>query len=1356
MLLPSGTLLLLAALYSSVDLTGAEGCGTSCGKCDCSGVKGAKGERGFPGLQGNMGFPGMQGPEGPPGPMGSKGDVGVPGAPGLKGVRGPPGRAGFPGNPGLPGINGNDGPPGLPGIPGCNGTKGIPGIPGMKGDPGGVIGIVPLKGDRGFPGTPGLHVRCCVYVDQVDLLDLSDLQDLVAIKDPKEILASLAPPERRVIREFVVHLALLEDLREWKAKPQYTYLDQRAFASRIFLVSKVKLDHLDNGEKKVLLELLDILAYRVKREKEDHQVMVLGPLVIQVLLVSQVYKEKKVFVVLRERQVHGVKTLKGLVVRQGRRETWVRRETGVWKESLLLDLQDNQGYLDPLDYLEHQDLLAHLDLKGYGGKRDRKVTEEIHVFSVKVLAHLENLAPSGLKETEAAREKRVKLAILDNLEDLATKVCLAPQEHRGYQGWMDSQGEKASQVYLASKENPVSVDQMGTLVLLGLRERGGHLACQASVDLESLERRAVPEEQEFLELLVYLVTEVWWETKGYQVSLDKRVIPDSLELDFPAQLVLKVSHSILTSFLLSMDGSQEMVNQDGVFLGQKVRRAIQELQAFQERRVALDCLVFLDEKAIQDHQGLRESKVRWDPQDHLDWLACQVHQEKARPELPDHKDHLESLDHSVLKEKWGLWVHQEYQAFLDHLVHLEILVQEVILVLLDQEVILESLDLKEKGEIEVTLGSLDRRASVDFLETLECQAKTESLDYLDNQVRSVQRGLKEILVQRDILDSEAKMGRKETRDWLVSQVLGSQDFQEKRVKQVSQDSQEYQERRVSGVMRVCLESQDCKDPKETKEASGIQVSQVDQVRRAPLDCQGLRENLVMRVVPVKVACRDLLVLLERRESLELTASLDPQETKEFQVYLDEVSLGHLGLLVSKVTKVALVSLELQVIQVSLVSKVIRDFQACRDPRVRQEKEVSRVSLSTALRETRENQDCPEKQESQENQDPPVCQAEPAYREKKESRVILVFRGRLDIRGVPGFPGTKGVVGDIGVKGELGDRGFPGEKGNDGPPGQPGPHTFIKGDIGFPGIQGLPGPQGPSGFPGQKGQLGMTGIQGPKGEDGQPGWNGQPGGKGEPGLPGPQGPRGYPGPPGPDGVPGQVGPPGPSSMDHGFLVTRHSQSVEVPLCPEGTTPIYDGYSLLYVQGNERSHGQDLGTAGSCLRKFSPMPFLFCNINNVCNFASRNDYSYWLTSPEPMPMSMAPITGQSIKPFISRCAVCEAPAMVIAIHSQTIMIPPCPHGWDSLWIGYSFVMHTSAGAEGSGQALASPGSCLEEFRSAPFIECHGRGTCNYYANSYSFWLATIEDNEMFTKPVPATLKAGSLRTHISRCQVCMKRT
>jgi len=36
------------------------------------------------------------------------------------------------------------------------------------------------------------------------------------------------------------------------------------------------------------------------------------------------------------------------------------------------------------------------------------------------------------------------------------------------------------------------------------------------------------------------------------------------------------------------------------------------------------------------------------------------------------------------------------------------------------------------------------------------------------------------------------------------------------------------------------------------------------------------------------------------------------------------------------------------------------------------------------------------------------------------------------------------------------------------------------------------------------------------------------------------------------------------------------------------------------------------------------------------------------------------------------VCEAPANVIAVHSQSVNIPDCPRDWSSLWIGYSFVM------------------------------------------------------------------------------------
>ena len=71
------------------------------------------------------------------------------------------------------------------------------------------------------------------------------------------------------------------------------------------------------------------------------------------------------------------------------------------------------------------------------------------------------------------------------------------------------------------------------------------------------------------------------------------------------------------------------------------------------------------------------------------------------------------------------------------------------------------------------------------------------------------------------------------------------------------------------------------------------------------------------------------------------------------------------------------------------------------------------------------------------------------------------------------------------------------------------------------------------------------------------------------------------------------------------------------------------------------------------------------------------------------------------------------------------------------------HTAAGAEGGGQALSSSGSCLEDFRATPFIECNGaRGTCHYFANKFSFWLATVDTNNMFSKPVSQTLKVNNI--------------
>lgn len=86
---------------------------------------------------------------------------------------------------------------------------------------------------------------------------------------------------------------------------------------------------------------------------------------------------------------------------------------------------------------------------------------------------------------------------------------------------------------------------------------------------------------------------------------------------------------------------------------------------------------------------------------------------------------------------------------------------------------------------------------------------------------------------------------------------------------------------------------------------------------------------------------------------------------------------------------------------------------------------------------------------------------------------------------------------------------------------------------------------------------------------------------------------------------------------------------------------------------------------------------------------------------------------------------------------------------------FIQHIEAGADGGGQSLVSPGSCLEEFRSVPFIACNSLGRCNYHNDAYSFWLTTIEDRNMFRKPKEQLLKgAGLSRTKVSRCSVCLR--
>lgn len=63
-------------------------------------------------------------------------------------------------------------------------------------------------------------------------------------------------------------------------------------------------------------------------------------------------------------------------------------------------------------------------------------------------------------------------------------------------------------------------------------------------------------------------------------------------------------------------------------------------------------------------------------------------------------------------------------------------------------------------------------------------------------------------------------------------------------------------------------------------------------------------------------------------------------------------------------------------------------------------------------------------------------------------------------------------------------------------------------------------------------------------------------------------------PGRSGVRGPPGVPG-TTQPSGYLLVRHSQSREVPECSAGQVKLWDGYSLLYLEGNEKSHNQDLG-------------------------------------------------------------------------------------------------------------------------------------------------------------------------------------
>ena len=339
------------------------------------------------------------------------------------------------------------------------------------------------------------------------------------------------------------------------------------------------------------------------------------------------------------------------------------------------------------------------------------------------------------------------------------------------------------------------------------------------------------------------------------------------------------------------------------------------------------------------------------------------------------------------------------------------------------------------------------------------------------------------------------------------------------------------------------------------------------------------------------------------------------------------------------------------------------------------------------------------------------------------------------KGVKGVKGSKGARGENGltVEGEAGDRGQKGEQGEKG----------VKGIKGFKGATGSKGEAGNQGDTGDKGEPGVTPVgtplSGSDGEKGDKGAKGQQGRRGDQGRRGPQGDTGEKGDTGLDGEQGRRGDfftgkcekgekgekgVATQSSDVITIYAKHTQRNDLKAvdggapCPPGHDMLWYGYSMLHTEDEGRSHIQDLGKAGSCVEKFDPMPFMTCNGDGVCINSLRNAESYWLSALVYYDDKFKDmLCKEEVRQYISRCAVCVAKGPVIAIHAQGNEVPSCPSswngGWKELWNGYSFLMHTE-GAMGGGQQLESPGSCLPEYRSYPYIECNADGNCHIFGN------------------------------------------
>jgi integrin beta 8 len=76
-------------------------------------------------------------------------------------------------------------------------------------------------------------------------------------------------------------------------------------------------------------------------------------------------------------------------------------------------------------------------------------------------------------------------------------------------------------------------------------------------------------------------------------------------------------------------------------------------------------------------------------------------------------------------------------------------------------------------------------------------------------------------------------------------------------------------------------------------------------------------------------------------------------------------------------------------------------------------------------------------------------------------------------------------------------------------------------------------------------------------------------------------------------------------------------------------------------------------------------------------------------------------------------------------------------------------------GGGQPLESPGSCLEDFRHHPYIECTSTGQCAYYSEKMTYWLAGLDQmptNTVDPNRISVVKKREEAISTVGRCRVC----